>query len=1339
MGMEFSVLGTLEAHRDGDPIALGSFRQRSLLALLLINTDSVVSTDRILDELWGDDLAGERQNALWVHVSNLRSALEPDRPARTEGSVVLTRPPGYVAAVAPDAIDAWRFQELLREGRLLVETDPAAASVVVGEALALWRGHAYEDFAYETFAQAEIARLEELRLEAVELRLDADLGRGLAAELVGELEGLVRVHPFRERMTAKLMLALYRSGRASEALRAYQRLRARLGDELGVDPSEELQRLEAHILAGDTGLLSGARGGTVRAGPIVRGYELREQIDDGALGPAFRAYQPLVGREVAIRVVREDLADDPVFVRHFEAEAELVARLEHPHIVPLYDYWREPGAAYLVTRLFRGGSLDARLRRGHLEPAQAAQLLRDLGSALSLAHARGVVHGAVTPAAVLLDDDGRAFLGDFAIVAEPAHASGRNLDAAYASPEHVDGRPLSPRTDVYGLGRLLDAVLAGRPPPPLAEVVVRATADDPDDRFPSVRDFTAAVEIALGAPSPHADNVVENPYKGLRAFGEADVPDFFGRERVVERLLSRVGESGSRGRLVAVVGPSGSGKSSVVRAGLIPALRAGAVPGSAEWFVTDMTPGPRPFEALAAALARVAVDTHLDLVDQLEAGEAGVRRTIDRVLPDERAQLVLVIDQFEELFTQASAATTRAFLDALAAAVTQPRTRLRVVLTLRADFYDRPLAHRALGELVRRGTEVLTAMAVDELERAINGPAERVGVRFDPPLLAAIVADVTDRAGSLPLLQFALTELVERRRGALVDLAAYTEMGGVAGALVHRAEALYDELDEGARVAARQVLLRLVAIGDDSATQVTRRRVLREELSALGKPVDAVLDRFAHHRLLTFDADTESRGPTVEVAHEALLTEWDRLRSWIEEARDDLRQHRRLVHQVGDWLASDRDDNDLLRGPQLERAGVWAATTDLLLTSDEREFLAAGRARDEAERRAGAEREHKEQRLQRTARRRARLLVVAAAVLAVVVGLASFAVVQRGEAERLADDLGATADARRLAAATSAAVADDETQLALRLALQSVETSVDAGIPVLAEAEEALHWALQAARVAYPAADAPVETRVGPRGLTGIYRLPLDSLVSAAREHVTRTFTPDECARYEIDPCPSDGSGLASPASAGPRRLPSASAPTTVAVAGAAPLSGTTITVGYYGEPDSVTTTIHDRFEEETAIRVEHRSLLTDLGDTDLSDLPDIIAIPAAQAREYAAMLPLVDLSTYVDATEARRLWGDYLVDRASVDGRLIGLPYELTVKGLVWYPPSGVRGRGVHRAGHVGRAAGPQRADRRRRRSAVVHGPRHRRLRCVAGDGLGRGARASRRRHRGLRPVDQP
>ncbi len=193
--MEFRVLGKLEVLCDGVPVDLGAFRQRSLLGLLLTAPNSVLPTDQIIDELWGEQAAGDKQNALWVYVSGLRKALEPDRQKRTDGTVLLTRAPGYLVEVDPESLDSSQFERLVAEGRSLAETDPAAASLVLSEGLALWRGRAFEDFTYEPFAQPEIARLEELRIEAVSARIQADLDCGRSRELVSELESLVREHP----------------------------------------------------------------------------------------------------------------------------------------------------------------------------------------------------------------------------------------------------------------------------------------------------------------------------------------------------------------------------------------------------------------------------------------------------------------------------------------------------------------------------------------------------------------------------------------------------------------------------------------------------------------------------------------------------------------------------------------------------------------------------------------------------------------------------------------------------------------------------------------------------------------------------------------------------------------------------------------------------------------------------------------------------------------------------------------------------------------------------------------------------------------------------------------
>ena len=209
--MEFRILGPLEVRSDGQSVELGPPKQRALLALLLLHIDRVVSTERILEELWGDDAAG-KERALWVHISRLRSALEPGRGERGQGSVLVTRDHGYTIRADPSALDARRFEVALGEARTVLSADPAAASRILHDALGLWRGSALQDFAYEEFARTAITRLDELRLEAIETRVEADLRRGLGPELIGELTTHVDEHPLREHPIDQLMRALYRRG-----------------------------------------------------------------------------------------------------------------------------------------------------------------------------------------------------------------------------------------------------------------------------------------------------------------------------------------------------------------------------------------------------------------------------------------------------------------------------------------------------------------------------------------------------------------------------------------------------------------------------------------------------------------------------------------------------------------------------------------------------------------------------------------------------------------------------------------------------------------------------------------------------------------------------------------------------------------------------------------------------------------------------------------------------------------------------------------------------------------------------------------------------------------------
>jgi DNA-binding SARP family transcriptional activator len=252
--MDFQILGPLEVHRNAAPVALGAAKQRALLAILLVHSNELVASDRLIEELWPEP-PGTAVNALQVYVGKLRKALEPGRARGSPGELLITRAPGYVLRVEPNELDAERFERLLTEGRSARRAnDPEAATALLRQALDLWRGPALADFGYDPFAQAEIARLEELRLDAVEERIDAELSLGAAGELVSELEALTRENPLRERPRGQLMLALYRSGRQADALEVFQQTRDTLDEELGLAPSPALQRLQGSILRHEAAL-----------------------------------------------------------------------------------------------------------------------------------------------------------------------------------------------------------------------------------------------------------------------------------------------------------------------------------------------------------------------------------------------------------------------------------------------------------------------------------------------------------------------------------------------------------------------------------------------------------------------------------------------------------------------------------------------------------------------------------------------------------------------------------------------------------------------------------------------------------------------------------------------------------------------------------------------------------------------------------------------------------------------------------------------------------------------------------------------------------------------------
>ncbi len=812
-------------------------------------------------------------------------------------------------------------------------------------------------------------------------------------------------------------------------------------------------------------------------GQTIKGYEFGDLLGQGGFGVVYRAYQSVVSREVAIKVVSPKYANEPEFIRRFESEAQVVARLEHPHIVPLYDFWREPDSTCLVMRFLRGGSLrDLIEERGQLDTSLTAKVLEQVGSALTFAHRNGVVHRDVKADNIFMDEDGNAYLSDFGIAKEVGADAGDGAGTlvgtpAYMAPEQIRGEGAGPHSDMYAFGIMLYEMLSGsRPfaeetlatlvykhlneplpmidpdalsvPPAFNSIIQRATAKDPAERYEDalslVMEFQQALrrdqeieEIELEVLDLSEFELLEtkNPYKGLRAFQQADAADFFGRADMINRILDRLQEPVVENNFLAVIGPSGSGKSSLVKAGVLPALRAGGIPGSENWFYAEMVPGEVPLEELSTALLSVSTSPLPGIVDTLRDHVDGLALGVYEALPSRDSTLLLMIDQFEELFTQVELESDRQqFLDVIMSAVNVKDSPIKIIATLRADFYDRPLLYQGFGELIRARTELVLPLNDEELAETISGPANRVGAKLEDGLVEAIIADVREQPGALPLLQYALTELFERREGALLTGAAYEDIGGTLGALAKRAEEVYRRFNEAGQNMARQMFLRLVTLGEGQ--EDTRRRILQTELLTLGdsEVVRDVIERFGRYRLLTFDRDDATRSPTVEVAHEALIRQWERLREWLTESRNDIRLERELLHGAHEWENASKDKSYLMQGNRLLTFEEWEASTNLRLNELELEFLSASlTARDEREamERARQERERELERQKARNMRIAAAVFAAAAVLAVILSL--FAFDQRNQAE----EQRSIADEQRLIAESERDRADEQREIAV--------------------------------------------------------------------------------------------------------------------------------------------------------------------------------------------------------------------------------------------------------------------------------------------------------------------
>lgn len=562
-----------------------------------------------------------------------------------------------------------------------------------------------------------------------------------------------------------------------------------------------------------------------------------------------------------------------------------------------------------------------------------------------------------------------------------------------------------------------------------------------------------------------------SPYRGLAAFRAADANNFFGRETTTARLLDEV----NRKSLLAVVGPSGSGKSSVVFAGLVPALP------SKGWLVIDFRPGRAPFATLAAALlphlepALTEVDWLEEtgkLAAALEEGMVVLADVLDRILARANAACVLLIaDQFEKLYTLGDDVPRQhRFLDTLLALLADQRSSpFTLCLTLRADFMGQALAYRPFADRLQDHDLKLGPMNRDELRAAIEQPAQRLRVTFEPGLVDRILDDVGQEPGNLPLLEFALTLLWERQRLGLMTHEAYQAIGQVQGALANHAEAVFEQLNADEQDAARYIFVQLVQPGTADTSRLATRKEMGDENWRL-------VQQLADKRLLTTGGDEHGR-ETVEVAHEALIQHWEQLQTWMDEDRRFRQWQERLRAAIVVWQASGQDEGALLRGAPLAEAEAWREEKGERLTHHERAYIEAGVAAREAQARAEEARLQKELALARAVaeaeraraeeqqaraeeqastsqglRRRSIVALIVAAVALLATAGALYFWTQAEQGRRLAEI--------REWTARSLEIMERDPGQGLLLAYRAARGTLAEGEPLAGESYRALHTAL---------------------------------------------------------------------------------------------------------------------------------------------------------------------------------------------------------------------------------------------------------------------------------------